>query len=103
MRLHRRALLAGTAATLWLSSARALTIRGELPWQPNPGTPPPRVQPGPWEFFTPEEGAAVEALMDRLIPPDPQWAGAKDAGGGLYLDREVVGPYGRAGGLQLGA
>ena len=101
MRLHRRALLAGTAATLWLSSARALTVKGELPWQPNPGEPPPLVQAGPWQFFTPEEGSAVEALMDRLIPPDQQWAGAKDAGCALYLDRQLVGPYGKSEGLYM--
>src|SRR5947209_2056868 len=98
---HWRALLAGTAATLWLSSARALTVKGELPWQPNPGEPPRLVQPGPWEFFTPEEGSAVEALMDRLIPPDQQWAGAKDAGCAVYLDRQLVGPYGASEGLYM--
>src|SRR4051794_7399052 len=101
MRLHRRALLAGTAASLCLSSARAVVIRGELPWSANPGAPPPFVKPGPLEFFTPEEGAAVEALMDRLIPPDPQWAGAKDAGCALYLDRQLAGPYGRSEGLYM--
>src|SRR5690348_8710415 len=100
MTLNRRALLAGTAAALCLSSiAKAATITGELPWQPNAGEPPPLVKPGPWEFFTPEEGAAVEVLMDRLIPPDPQWAGAKDAGCAVYLDRQLAGPYGSSQGL----
>ena len=102
MKLHRRALLAGTAAALCLSSAaKALTVTGELPWKPNPGEPPPLVKPGPWEFFTPEEGAAVEALMDRLIPPDPNWAGGKDAGCAVYLDRQLVGPYGSSQGLYM--
>lgn len=101
MGLHRRALLAGTAAALCLSSARAATIQGSLPWQPNAGDPPKPIQPGPWQFFTPEEGSAVEALMDRLIPPDEKWAGAKDAGCALYLDRQLAGPYGSSEGLYM--
>lgn len=102
MKLHRRALLAGTAAALCMSSiSKAVTVRGELPWQPNPGEPPPFVKPGPWHFFTPEEGGAIEVLMDRLIPPDPQWAGAKDAGCAVYLDRQLAGPYGSSEGLYM--
>jgi hypothetical protein len=46
-----------------------------MPWRPFAGDPPQAVKPGPWVFFTPEEGAAVEALVDRLIPPDPETPG----------------------------
>jgi hypothetical protein len=103
MNLHRRTLLAGTAAALCFCSAKAVTIRGELPWAPNAGRPPTPAKPGPWQFFTPEEGSAIEALMDRLIPPDPQWAGAKDAGCAVFLDRQLAGPYGSSEGLVLRA
>ena len=59
------------------------------------------VKPGPWQFFTPEEAAAVESLVDRLIPPDPQWAGGKDAGCAVFIDRQLAGPYGESRGLYM--
>ncbi len=94
--LHRRELLA-TAAWLALSglSAQARVITGELPWTPNAGDPPPPVRPGPWLYFTADEAHAVEALADRIIPPDPSTLGGKDAGCAVYLDRQLAGPYGR--------
>ena len=64
-----------------------------------PGEPPAPVTPGIWQFFTPEEGAAIEALVDRLIPPDPQTPGGKDAGVAVFIDRQLAGPYGRSAGL----
>jgi gluconate 2-dehydrogenase gamma chain len=96
--VRRRELLITTAMTLVFSatSARALVVKGSLPWATNAGTPPTAVQPGPWVYFTPEEGAAVEALVDRLIPPDPQTPGGKDAGCAVFIDRQLAGPYGTA-------
>ena len=81
------------------ASAKAGLIAGKVPWAPNSGSPPPTVVPGPWNFFTPAEGAAVEALADRIIPPDPQTFGGKDAGCAVFLDRQLAGPYGRNDGL----
>ena len=52
-------------------------------------------------YFTPEEGAAIEALVERLIPPDPQTPGGKDAGCAVFIDRQLAGPYGRAEGLYM--
>jgi gluconate 2-dehydrogenase gamma chain len=93
--LHRRDLLA-TAAWLALSSvsAKARVLDGALPWTPNAGDPPDRVRPGPWHFFTNDEAKTVEALADRIIPPDAQTPGGKDAGCAVYLDRQLAGPYG---------
>jgi gluconate 2-dehydrogenase gamma chain len=93
--LHRRDLLA-TAAWLALSSvsARARVLGGALPWIPNAGDPPDKVRPGPWHFFTNDEAKAIEALADRIIPPDAQTPGGKDAGCAVYLDRQLAGPYG---------
>jgi gluconate 2-dehydrogenase gamma chain len=51
-----------------------------LPWRPEAGSPPIPFVRGPWIFFDPVEGAAIEALVDRLIPPDPDTPGGKDAG-----------------------
>src|SRR5512135_995970 len=91
MQISRRELLGGTAlGILALSSMSA-------------GAPPPplRTEPGIWAFFTPEEGAAVEALVDRLIPPDPETPGGKDAGCAVFIDAQLAGPYGRAQGLYM--
>ncbi len=102
MPIRRRELLAGTA--LWLASIAATQARivaGALPWQPSAGAPPVPVRPGPWQFFSPEEGAAVEAIVDRLIPPDPETPGGKDAGCAVFIDRQLAGPYGSARGLYM--
>ncbi|HWI27153.1 MAG TPA: gluconate 2-dehydrogenase subunit 3 family protein [Stellaceae bacterium] len=100
--MRRRDLLAGTALTLLLAaSGQARTISGALPWAPDAADPPRVVKPGGWQFFTPEEGAALEALVDRIIPPDPQWPGAKDAGVAVFIDRQLAGPYGSARGLYM--
>ncbi len=85
--------MAGTAL------ARASTIGGRLPWHPNAGAPPPAARPGPWLYFTADEASAVEAIADRLIPPDPQTVGGKDAGCGVFVDRQLAGPYGSSEGL----
>lgn len=103
MATRRRLLLIGSLASLVLSliPARARTIAGKLPWYPSAGTPPTPVRPGGWDFFTAEEGAAIEALVDRLIPPDPQIPGGKDAGCAVFIDRQLSGPYGSAQGLYM--
>jgi gluconate 2-dehydrogenase gamma chain len=99
----RRELLITTAITLIFSvtSARALVVKDSLPWVPNAGAPPTAVHSGPWVYFTPEEGAAVEALVDRLIPPDPQTPGGKGAGCAVFIDRQLAGPYGSSQGLYM--
>ena len=96
--VSRRELLITTAISLIFSttSASALDVKGSLPWSANAGSPPTPVQPGPWVYFTAEEGAAIEALVDRLIPPDPQTPGGKDAGCAVFIDRQLAGPYGKA-------
>jgi gluconate 2-dehydrogenase gamma chain len=100
--IHRRRLLASTAIFfLGVAQARASVIRGEMPWSPNAGNPPVPAGPGPWLFFTGAEGRAMEALADRIIPPDSQTPGGKDAGCAVFMDRQLAGPYGRQDGLYL--
>jgi gluconate 2-dehydrogenase gamma chain len=100
--LGRRDVLAGTATLLLSSPAiQAEAIFGELPWWPNAADPPAAAKPGPWLFFNSAEAAAVEALADRIIPPDPQTPGGKDAGCAVFLDRQLAGPYGRQEGLYV--
>jgi gluconate 2-dehydrogenase gamma chain len=98
--LRRRDLLLTTACLLISrSAARAGVIAGALPWWPNAGSPPQHVQPGAWRFFTNSEAAMIEALADRIIPPDPTTPGGKDAGCAIFVDRQLAGPYGRHEGL----
>jgi gluconate 2-dehydrogenase gamma chain len=100
--LNRRELLTGSALLLvGASAARADTIVGHLPWAPNSGNPPLPATAGPWLFFTEAEGRAMEAIVDRIIPPDPQTPGGKDAGCAVFLDRQLAGPYGRQEGLYV--
>jgi gluconate 2-dehydrogenase gamma chain len=97
-RINRRQLLLGSSATaLLLTSqiAHGTVIKGGLPWKPGSADPPTRVTPGGWHYFTPKEAATVEALVDRLIPPDPQTPGGKDIGCAVFIDRQLAGPNGR--------
>src|SRR5882757_5602126 len=99
---RRRELLAGTALLLLTGFAsRAAVVQGQLPWAPNAGNPPVPARPGPWAFFTGAEGRAVEAMADRIIPPDPQTPGGKDAGCAVFVDRQLAGAYGAQEGLYV--
>jgi gluconate 2-dehydrogenase gamma chain len=104
--LRRRDLFASTAAVFVASAsggpaAQGRSIRDQLPWTPEAGAPPAQVQPGPWVFFTPEEGTTVESIVDRIVPPDELGPGGKDAGCAVFIDRQLAGPYGRMAGLFM--
>jgi hypothetical protein len=77
--ITRRCLLESTAALAvggFGPPALGRTYRGgSLPWEPNDTTPPNRLRPGPWVCFTADEAASVEAIVDRLIPPDDSGPG----------------------------
>jgi gluconate 2-dehydrogenase gamma chain len=92
----RRELLASTAVTVLLGpeAAKARDIKGSLPWLDGQTEAPTQVGYGPWRFFNLDEAAAVEAMVDRLIPPDPETPGGKNAGCAVFIDRQLAGPYG---------
>lgn len=69
--IRRRDLLVGAGFALLGKATRAGVISGSLPWAPNAATPPLPARPGGWQFFTASEAVLVEALADRIIPPDP--------------------------------
>lgn len=101
-KLRRRDLLTGTA--LWLVENRighAREIEGQLPWQPGASSAPHPVKAGPWEFFSDPEATVVGAIADRLIPPDSQTLGGKDAGCVVFIDRQLAGGYGQREGLYV--
>lgn len=98
--MRRRDLLTGSAvALLGHKLARSEVISGKLPWHPDASAPPPAVKPEGWAYFTADEAATVEALVDRIIPPDPETPGGKDAGCAVFIDRQLAGGYGRRAGL----
>lgn len=96
---RREALWATVLALLVKRVAKAAVIAGHMPWRAGEASPPKPVEGGGWRFFTPSEAAAMEALADRIIPPDPQTVGGKDAGCAVFIDRELAGPYGHQAGL----
>jgi gluconate 2-dehydrogenase gamma chain len=73
-------------------SLRASTVKGGLPWKAGSADPPAAITPDGWKYFTPQEAAAVEAFVDRLIPPDPQPPGGKDCGCAVFIDGQLAGP-----------
>jgi gluconate 2-dehydrogenase gamma chain len=83
-----------TLAASAAAPALARSFSGMLPWQEGAANPPPQVRPGGWLFFTPEEVATMEAVVDRLVPADELSIGGKDAGCVVYLDRQLAGSYG---------
>jgi gluconate 2-dehydrogenase gamma chain len=98
-RITRREVLAGTAALALANRfAGAEVIRGRLP-VPSPEPLPSPVAGSGWRFFTAAEGATLEAVVDRLIPPDPATPGGKDAGCAIFIDRQMAGGYGHRQGL----
>lgn len=101
MQFTRRHLLGSTAFLIGGAIAHAGVIGGSLPWRPGAGSPPQPVFPGSWVYFTEAEGRAVEALADRIIPPDPDTPGGKESGSAIFIDRQLAGPYGRSEGLYV--
>jgi gluconate 2-dehydrogenase gamma chain len=114
-RLSRRRLLAGTA----VAGAAAAVPRsacaqdhphdhahaeGRAPAHAQahaPGAQPAATQPGVLFFFNDEEARFIEAAVDRLIPADPQWGGAKEAGVLAFIDRQLASAYGAGARMYL--
>lgn len=95
--LRRRDLLASAACFIAIgTAAKAGILKDRLPWVPNAGDPMTPVRPGPWQFFTADEAKIAEALVDCVIPPDPQTPGGKEVGCAVFLDRQLAGAYGHA-------
>src|ERR1700749_4369123 len=99
--INRRTFLA--SAAIWFTATTTLTrasvLPDHMPWSPFPASPPEFERPGPWQFFTADEARAMEAIVDRIIPPDPETPGGKYAGCAVFIDRQLKGPYGSAAGL----
>jgi gluconate 2-dehydrogenase gamma chain len=92
--LTRRNLLASAALLITASGARARVVTKVLPWNPNEAYPAVPVKPGGYLFFSAEEAAIVDAVVDRLIPTDELGPGARDSGVTTFIDRQLMGPFG---------
>jgi gluconate 2-dehydrogenase gamma chain len=93
-RITRRSLLATAALLITTAGVHARVVTKVLPWRPNEVHPVKPVVPGGYLFFTAGEAAAVDAIVDRLIPTDELGPGARDAGVTTFIDRQLTGPYG---------
>ena len=73
-----------------------MTVRGAPPWLPFDHSPPETLGSGGRLFFTADEAATVEAIVERLIPADDLSVSGKDAGCAAFIDRQLAGPYGNS-------
>lgn len=102
LQLTRRSLLSSAAVIFFgANSAYAETLARGLPFTPNTTTALTPVDCAGWKFFTRNEALVVEAICNRLIPPDENGPGGAEAGCAVFIDRQLAGPYGDSQGLYL--
>ncbi len=90
----RRQLLAASALLGLSGTALARSYTERPPWRPGEAYPPPALNPGGWHYLNAAEVAALEAIVDRLIPADELSPGGREAGCVVFIDRQLAGPYG---------
>lgn len=93
------ALVGGAAAAAPAGDARppghTETINGVMAWKPGFAVNPVETDAHGYRFFNPDEAAFMEAAVDRIIPPDHNGPGAKEAGVTYFIDRQLLGDFGR--------
>ncbi|HEX8601011.1 MAG TPA: gluconate 2-dehydrogenase subunit 3 family protein [Pseudoduganella sp.] len=91
-KLSRRSFFraAGGAAAALAAQPQALAAAPKQPPRPAAA----RAQPATYLFFRPDEAAFIEAATERLIPADANGPGAREAGVGSYIDRQLAGAWG---------
>ena len=95
--LNRRRLLGLCGVMLAAAAVGARVILGGRPFARTKTPPPEPVdRTAGWIFFTAAEAAAVEAIVDRLIPTDALGPGGREAGCALFIDRQLAGTYGQS-------
>ncbi len=95
----RREVVAGTVMLLVGGRrAAAEVISGRIPFHPSSASGHAAIGEG-WKFLSATEAATLEAVADRIIPPDTETPGGKDAGCVVFIDRQLAGGYGQSEGL----
>lgn len=97
----RRAFIKGAAG-----AAALLCLRAESAPAPEardrPGNSPEAgAAEGVYLFFSPDEAALVESLVDHMCPPDDLTPGGVDCGLALFIDRQLAGAFGQGDRLYL--
>src|SRR3954453_3832757 len=86
-------LKAGGAAAAIPAVGAAIAAQAQPPAQGN--SPQQQgAQQATYLFFSAPEAALMEAMVDRLIPPDELGPGANEAGVVSYIDRQLAGAWG---------
>jgi gluconate 2-dehydrogenase gamma chain len=70
-------------------------VHGSVPWQEGAADSPPGVSGTGYSYFTKPEAEFIEAALACLIPSDPVGPGAVEANVPFFIDRQLIGPYGR--------
>ncbi len=97
LKLTRRLILGSAVLAFCVATTKrvgAAIIQGTPPWKPFAYNPPEVLNSDGWIFFTAEEAATVEAIVDRIIPADNLSISGKDAGCAVFIDRQLAGSYG---------
>src|ERR1700742_3193905 len=78
------------------------TVAGSVPWAPGAADAPPEAVGNDFRYFIDAERAFVEAAVDRLIPPSSVGPSATQANVPIFIDRQLLGPFGRGDHFYLG-
>jgi gluconate 2-dehydrogenase gamma chain len=79
------------------------TYQGAMPWRGGAADAPPGADGDTgYKFFTAAEVLFIEAAVERLIPKDEIGPGALEAGVAVFIDRQLLGGYGRGDHFFLG-
>ncbi|MHB8283182.1 MAG: gluconate 2-dehydrogenase subunit 3 family protein [Caulobacteraceae bacterium] len=113
--INRRRLLVGSAVIGVAGAADAASrhdgelggppqeFQGTMPWRGGAADAPPGVDDlTGYKFFSVTEQAFIEAACARLIPHDDVGPGAVEAGVPFFIDRQLLGGYGRGEHFFLG-
>ncbi|MGA7506942.1 MAG: gluconate 2-dehydrogenase subunit 3 family protein [Erwinia billingiae] len=84
----------GAIAATATGVAKAVTLTGAPGWTPFSDNPPETFDSTALLFFTKEEAATIDAIVDHLIPADELSMGGKEAGCTVFIDRQLHGFYG---------
>ncbi len=84
-----------TSSATGIASAVQAFDKKEM-WQPDRADVVTPVRGDKYIFFTDDEAALMEKLVDCIIPPDELGPGAHQMGVTFFLDRQLAGDYGHA-------